>query len=159
MSTFQRPLRLADYTKVSIGDVIAAQIGTLNFDITLTQNLTFRLPSNARIVDILVDVITAYDSLTSATLSVGTAAAGTQFASGVNAKTTGRVRPTFTTAQLTAMLDVGVVDGTGTTVYATVTSVGQPTVGATKVQVLYVAPAATSWFTTSPVKLRTFARS
>lgn len=56
-----------------------------------------------------------------------------QGAGAVDAKTVGRVRPTFTAAQLAAMDDI---DG-NTSVYATVTSVGQPTAGSARVTVLY----------------------
>jgi hypothetical protein len=56
----------------------------------------------------------------------------------VNAKTAGRTRPTFSAAQLAAMDDIG----TSTTVYATVTSVGQPTAGQVRVTVVYTGGAA-----------------
>lgn len=101
---------------------------------TLTQNITFVLPKNARIVAFFIDVLTAYDSATSATLSIGSASAGTQYVSGVNAKTAGRAAPTLSAAQLLAASDIT----TNTTVYATVTSVGQPTAGSVRVTVQYV---------------------
>ncbi len=136
-STFSGPIKsgtVRQGTTANLGKAVLQQTGTLAFDATLVQNLTFYIPANCRILDILVDVITAYDSATSATLSVGTAAAGTQYASGVNAKTTGRTRPTFTTAQLTNMDSTS----TNTSVVATVTSVGQPTAGSTRITILYV---------------------
>lgn len=101
---------------------------------TLTQNITFVLPKNAQIVAFFIDVLTAYDSATSATLSIGSAPAGTQYVSGVNAKTAGRAAPTLSAAQLLAASDIT----TNTTVYATVTSVGQPTAGSVRVTVQYV---------------------
>jgi len=101
---------------------------------TLTQNITFVLPKNAHIIAFFIDVLTAYDSATSATLSIGSASAGTQYVSGVNAKTAGRAAPTLSAAQLLAASDIT----TNTTVYATVTSVGQPTAGSVRVTVLYV---------------------
>lgn len=101
---------------------------------TLTQNIIFVLPKNAHIVAFFIDVLTAYDSATSATLSIGSASAGTQYVSGVNAKTAGRAAPTLSAAQLLAASDIT----TNTTVYATVTSVGQPTAGSVRVTVQYV---------------------
>lgn len=101
---------------------------------TLTQNIIFVLPKNAQIVAFFIDVLTAYDSATSATLSIGSASAGTQYVSGVNAKTAGRAAPTLSAAQLLAASDIT----TNTTVYATVTSVGQPTAGSVRVTVQYV---------------------
>ena len=71
-------------------------------------------------------------------------AGGTEYASGVNAKTTGRTTPTFTTTQLTNMLstpvDVAAANSqqASSAVIATVTSVGQPTAGATQVTIQYI---------------------
>jgi len=117
----------------NVGLVKLTQTGTLNFDATLVQNLTFVLPANAVINDIKADVLTAFNSATSATLTVGTASAGTQYASGVNAKTAGRAAPTFSAAQLLAMSNIT----TNTSVVVTVTSVGQPTAGQVFVTVEY----------------------
>jgi len=118
----------------NIGLAVLSQTVLITFDATLVQDGTVYLPYNSQIVDIVVDVLTAYNSATTATLTVGTASAGTTYASGVNAKTAGRVRPTFTAAQLAAMDDI---DNSGTVV-ATVTSVGQPTAGQVRVTYLYV---------------------
>jgi hypothetical protein len=118
----------------NIGLAVLSQTVLIDFDATLVQNGTVYLPFGSQIVDIIVDVLTQYDSATSATLTVGTASAGTTYASGVNAKTGVRVRPTFTAAQLAAMDNIG----TNGTVVATVTSVGQPTVGQVRVTYQYV---------------------
>jgi hypothetical protein len=119
---------------VNVGLAVLSQTMLINFDATLVQNGTINLPVNSQIVNVICDVLTAYNSATSATLTVGTAAAGTQYASGVNAKTAGRTIPTFTAAQLAAMDDTGTNEG----VFATVTSVGQPTAGQVRVTVNYV---------------------
>ena len=118
----------------NIGLAVLSQTVLINFDATLVQNATVYLPYESQIVDVLVDVLTRYNSATSATISVGTASGGTQYASGVNAKTGVRVRPTFTAAQLAAMADT---ESNGAVV-ATVTSVGQPTAGQVRVTYLYV---------------------
>lgn len=135
MSTFQKPLKVRDDRGDSVGNVVVSQTALITFDADLTQEATFKLPAGAQLVDVVVDVLTAYDSATSATLTVGSASAGTQYAGSVDGKTAGRVRPTFSAAQLAAMDDIGA----NTTVYATVTSVGQPTAGQARVTVLYVA--------------------
>lgn len=138
-TTFSGPLQSGDRPAgfsggPNIGRVVLAQTMLVNRDATLVQSATVNLPFNSQIVAIYADVLTQYDSATSATLTVGTAAAGTQYVSGVNAKTGVRVIPTFTAAQLAAMAS------TGTTgpVVATVTSVGQPTVGQVRVTIEYV---------------------
>jgi hypothetical protein len=68
------------------------------------------------------------------TLTVGTAAAGTQYAGSVDAKTAGRVRPTFSAAQLAAMDDID----TNTSVVATITPVGATSAGQVRVTLVYV---------------------
>jgi hypothetical protein len=118
----------------NVGLAVLSQTVLVNRDATLVQSATINLPVNSQIVNIICDVLTAYDSATSTTLTVGTTAAGTQYASGVNARTAGRTIPTFTAAQLAAMDDIGAT----TTVVATATSVGQPTVGQVRVTVNYV---------------------
>jgi hypothetical protein len=138
-TTFSGPLisgdRPAGYPGGSnLGYVVLTQTMLINRDATLVQSASVNLPYNSQITNIFCDVLTQYDSATSATLTVGTAAAGTTYASGVNAKTGVRVTPTFTAAQLAAMASTGSVGP----VVATVTSVGQPTVGQVRVTVQYV---------------------
>lgn len=138
-TTFSGPLASGDKEAgisggPNIGLAVLAQTVTINRDATLVQNGTINLPAGAQIVEIYADVTTAYDSATSATLSVGTASGGTQYASSVNAKTGGRNQATPSAAQAAAMLNIG----TNTQVVATVTSVGQPTVGAVAVTIKYV---------------------
>lgn len=119
----------------NVGLCVLSQVATLTQNGTTAVSHQFVLPYGAQIVDILADTTTAWNSGTSDTLSVGTAAAGTQYASGVSTATTGRVRPTFTAAQLSAMSNIGA----NTSVYATVTPVGTAaTTGSTTVTILYV---------------------
>lgn len=125
-------------TATGVGTAVFSQTALINFDATLKQEAVFILPKNGQIVNAVVDVLTAYNSATSATLTLGSASAGTQYAGGVNAKTEGRAIPTFTAAQLAAMDDLG----TSTSVYATVTSVGQPTAGQVRVTLMYTGGAA-----------------
>ena len=118
----------------NIGLAVLSQTVLINFDATLVQNATVYLPYNSQILNVVVDVLTAYNSATSATLTVGTSSGATTYVSGVNAKTAARTTPTFTAAQLDAMDNIG---STGT-VTATITSVGQPTAGQVRVTYLYV---------------------
>ena len=130
------PLELGtalDNTGADTGTVLQSQTGLIAFDATLVQNLTFTVPANAQIIDFYVDVLTAYDSATSATLSAGTASGGTQYLSAINVKLAARRPNAFSAAQLAAMDDI---DG-NTSVVVTVTSVGQPTAGQARVTVVY----------------------
>ena len=97
------------------------------------------VPANVKLLEArlsaeYIDVTTAFDSATSAIITIGTAAAGTQYVGSINAKTAGRAAITFTAAQLTAMLNVG----TNTAVVITVTPVGATTAGAVTVTAFYV---------------------
>ena len=113
------------------GGTVIAQRVTLPQNSTTAVTATMVLPK-CRIVDVLFDTTTAWNSGTTATGTLGTAAAGTQIAGGVDAKTAGRARPAFTAAQLAAMALTG-----ETTLHATVTPVGATSAGSTTVTVLY----------------------
>lgn len=147
-STFSGPIksgtnRYAPYQNT--GTTVLTQQVPFTFDATLVQNATLYIPAGSKIINILVDVITAYNSATSATLTVGKTSGGTEYASGVNAKTSGRTTPTFTTTQLTNMQSTPIDVSSQTTgnngacsaVIATITSVGQPTAGTGFVTVQY----------------------
>ena len=145
-TTFSGPVRAG--TKKQ-GETNGPNLGvvTLMQETAITQNgtnavsSTLYIPAGSKIVDIIVDVLTAFDSATSAVLSVGTAAAGTQYAGSVDVKTaTGRIIPTFTAAQLAAMSNVsvlGVADPTPAPVVVTVTPTGATTAGYVRVTVIY----------------------
>ena len=144
-TTFSGPLisgdRPAGYPGgPNLGTAVLTQTMLINRDATLVQNASINLPYNSQIINIVCDVLTQYDSATSATLTIGTTSGGTTYASGVNAKTAARTTPTFTAAQLASMAS------TGTTgpVVATVTSVGQPTVGQVRVTVNYTQTASST---------------
>ena len=123
-----------DNTGADTGTVTLAQTALINFDTTLVQNATLALPANAQIVDFYVDVLTAFDSATSATLSAGLTSGGTEYLNAINVKTAARRPNAYSAAQLAAMDGIGA----NTSLVATVTSVGQPTAGQVRVTVLYV---------------------
>jgi len=121
-----------------IGTVVLQQDVTLTHNGTNTVDQTLLLPGGAQIIDIISDTTTAWNSATSDTLSVGLTSGGTDYASGVDVKAgAARIRPTFTTTQLTNMLNIG----TGSpqiTIHATVTPVGSAAAGVTTVTILYL---------------------
>ena len=114
---------------------------TIGYDATLTQAATLYVPAGSYITAFDVDVLTAYNSATSATLKIGNAAAGSQYVSSVDCKTaTGRIAITYTAAQLAAMSGqsvLGVASATLAPVVITIVSVGQPTAGFVNVTVKY----------------------
>ncbi len=144
-TTFSGPVRAGT---LKSGETNGPNLGvvTLMQETSITQNSTtavsstLYIPAGSKITDIIVDVLTAFNSATSATLTVGTAAAGTQYAGSVDAKTAGRVRPTFTAAQLAAMSNVsttGTAAPTTAPVVVTITPVGATSAGYVRVTILY----------------------
>jgi hypothetical protein len=101
--------------------------GSDNVDSTLT------LPANAQILVFYTDTLTAWDSVTSAGLTVGNTAGGTEYCASVDVKSAGREAPTLTDAQLAAMDDIG----SNTTVHIRVAQVGNTTAGQARVTCLY----------------------
>jgi hypothetical protein len=124
------------------GNAVLDQAVAVSYDATLVQSSTFYIPAGSRILNFTADVLTAYNSATSATLSVGITAGGTEYVASVNVKAaTGRIAITFTAAQLAAMNGTSIVGAAAAiagTVIATVTSVGQPTAGYVVVNCNYV---------------------
>lgn len=134
LSTFTQK---ADGTATGFTDqgfCVMSQSTTITQNSTTAVSSTMYLPQGSQIVSFFIDVTTAYDSVTSATLTIGTAAAGTQYVGGVNAKTAGRAAPTLTAAQLTAFANIGATPA----VVTTVTPVGATTAGAVRITAFYV---------------------
>jgi hypothetical protein len=129
------------------GTTVLRQIQTIPFNTTLTSTVTNYLPAGCSILNIVVDTLVAFDSATTAILSVGKTAGGTEYASAVNAKILARQTPTFTAAQLLAMqsttLDVSALitgEAACSAIVTTITSVGQPTAGSVVVTIQYTQP-------------------
>jgi len=116
------------------GLALLTQTAVITQNSTTPVSATFAIPKNTRIVTFIVDTSVAWDSATSAVLTIGTAAAGTQYVTSVDVKTAGRGTITFTAAQILAMVDTN----TNTTVVATVTPTGATTAGTTYVTMQYV---------------------
>lgn len=113
---------------VLIDHVVEAAAGSDNVDATVV------LPAGSQILQVFTDTLTAWNSVTSAGLAVGSAAGGTEYATSVDVKTDGREAPTLSAAQLAAMDDIG----TNTTVHVRVAQVGNTSAGQARVTVLYV---------------------
>ena len=122
------------------GYAVLMQTTSITQNSTTAVSSTLYIPAGAQIIDFNIDVLTAFNSATSATLSIGTAAAGTQYVSSVNAKTAGRASITFSAAQLAAMSGVtvlGVTAATSAPVVVTVTPVGATSAGYLEVTIIY----------------------
>ena len=122
------------------GYVTLIQTTSITKNSTNAVSSTMYVPAGGQIIDFNIDVMTAFDSATSATLTIGTSAGGTQYVSGINAKTTGRATITYTAAQLAAMSGVtvlGVTAAVSAPVVVTVTPVGATTAGYLEVTIIY----------------------
>lgn len=145
-TTFSGPVRsgtlkTGETNGPNLGVAVLMQETAITQNSTNAVSSTLYIPAGSKIVNIVVDVLTAFNSGTSAVLSVGTAAGGTQYASGVDVKTaTGRITPTFTAAQLAAMSNVtvlGVAAPTTAPVVVTVTPTGATSAGYVRVTLVY----------------------
>ncbi len=137
-TTFSGPVRSGttrEGATANLGLCVLSQTALMTQNSTNVVDATFYLPANAQILDFNFDVLTAFNSATSATLSAGTSSGGTQYASGVDVKTaTGRIAPTLTAAQLTNMSDVT----TNTSLVVSITPVGATSAGSVRVTIIYV---------------------
>ena len=124
------------------GFAVLTQSTSITQNSTTAVSSTLYIPAGSEIIDFNIDVLTAFNSATSATLSIGLTAGGTEYVSGVNVKAaTVRTAPTFSAAQLAAMNGVsvlGVAAPTTAPVVVTVTPVGATSAGYVVVTVLYV---------------------
>ncbi len=124
------------------GNVVLTQSVTLAQNSTNAVSATMYIPAGARISNFHVDVLTAFNSGSSATLSAGITAGGTEYVSGVNVKAaTGRIAITFTAAQLAAMYGVsvlGVAAPTTAPVVVTITPSGATSAGFVVVTMTYI---------------------
>ena len=144
-TTFSGPVRsgtlkTGETNGPNLGFAVLEQETSITQNSTTAVSSTLYIPVGAKLIDILVDTLTAFNSATTAVLSVGITAGGTEYASGVDVKTAGRVRPTFTAAQLAAMSNVtvlGVAAPTTAPVVVTVTPTGATSAGYVRVTHVY----------------------
>lgn len=131
------PVMTGTKAGVDVGTCVLTQQVTLNQNSTTAVSATVNLPGGSQLIDILVDPLTAWNSVTSASLTIGSAAAGTQFSAGIDVKAaTARTRPTFTPTQLALMNNIGTTSQS-MPVVATVTVVGATSAGQTLVTYIY----------------------
>jgi hypothetical protein len=119
----------AVFTQTKLIDFVAeAGGGNDNIDTTIV------IPAGSAIISIFADTLTAWDSATSATLSIGTTAGGQEFMDNTDVKSNGRETTAPTAADLALWDDVG----TSNTLNIRVAQVGNTTAGQLRVTVLYV---------------------
>jgi hypothetical protein len=118
---------------VGVGTAVFTQTVTLQAATAANVDASFLIPKGARILGFNADSSVAWTA-TTASLTVGQSAGGTEYVTGFDVKTITR-GPTaaYTAAQLGAMDNVGA----NTTVYVRVASTGANATGTTKVTIQY----------------------
>jgi len=94
------------------GFVVMSQTTTVTTAAAGTAtSATITLPASSQIIDLVadmvVDEVVGAGTATTIPMTIGTAAAGTQYVSSTNVFAGGRIALTFTAAQLLAMSDIG----------------------------------------------------
>jgi hypothetical protein len=94
------------------GFVVVSQTTTVTTASAGTAtSATITIPASSQIIDFIVDTVqneaVGGGSATAIAMTIGTAAAGTQYVSSTDVFAGGRIALTFTAAQLAAMADVG----------------------------------------------------
>ena len=120
----------SEYTDV--GYAVLTQQATIQAGGGATDDANLVLPANSEVLDILFDTTVAHTAATF-TVAAGITAGGTEYASATDVKAAGRVRPTFTAAQLAAINNIS----TNTTVYFQSAAGTPTTTGTTVCKVLY----------------------
>ena len=103
------------------GYVVVSQTGTVTTAAAGTAtSVSFTIPAYSQIINFIVDgvlvAVPGAGTATAAPITIGTAAAGTQYLSATDAIAGGRIALAFTAAQTAAMASIGAT----TTVVATV---------------------------------------
>lgn len=101
-TTFSGPIRAGNirYNQYKdVGNVVLNQNITFDFSAgdTVTGTKILYLPAGSRIVDVQALVITAYNAGTSSVVSIGKAAAGTEYVTTLTVSTAGFIAPTTIT--------------------------------------------------------------
>lgn len=143
MSVFSHPLEVqSPRDRSTLADkgqgVLAQAFGTITVNGDNAVSSTIYLPKNSRIHGFIVCNDVVSDAGTSATLTVGTSAGGTQYLTAVNVKAAAGLIPLTATHVTGTQSANWKTVGTNTTMVATVTVAGTtPTTGTHNVTVLY----------------------
>lgn len=122
----------------NVGYAVFSQTTVLNFTLEAGAGSddvdgSITIPVGAQIHSINVDTLTAWDSVTSASLTIGTTAGGAEFYDATDVKSAGREATALSAADLALWDDVGSTN----TLNIRVAQVGDTTAGQVRVTVLY----------------------
>lgn len=138
-TTFSGPVKAGTVREgagQNTGKVVLSQTATFTFADTGSFATSIILPAGAQIVQFHVDVDTAWDSVTSDALEIGTSGDADAYGDVADLQTAGRTTASVDATQAAAIDDIGTSD---VTVYLTITSVGGSlSQGSARITALYV---------------------
>jgi len=120
----------------NVGSVVMTQAANVVFGDDGTTTTIATLPANSQIIEIYVDVTTAFDAGTTNTLDLGDGSTADQFADALDVSSAARLLATSDVSQIPNLIDIGASD---VQVVATYNQTGSAaTAGAATVTVVYV---------------------
>ncbi|MHC4537300.1 MAG: hypothetical protein ACYS6K_25455 [Planctomycetota bacterium] len=137
-TTFSGPVQagtVKDNASANVGGVVLTQTATFAYTDTGAFATTIILPAGAQIIDQIVDITTAWNSVTSDALEIGTLADPDAFGDVADLQTAGRTVVDPDATQCGDIDDIGTSD---VTVYLKITSAGGSlSAGAARVTITY----------------------
>lgn len=91
------------------GSPVLTQSATLAYTDTSAKNL-FKLPAGAKIISVILDVVTAFNAGTTNVIDIGTSADGALYVNDAAAGTTGHFTCTLVAGNLASIINVGTSD-------------------------------------------------
>lgn len=123
-----------DGAAANMGAVTAVQSNTVAYGADASVTTICIVPAGAQIIDINIDVTTAFNAATTNTIKIGTASGGAQLATASSVSAAGRIS-LATTGVYSAWANVGTTDAT---IYATYNQTGTAaSAGAARITVVY----------------------
>lgn len=120
----------------NVGNAVLSQTGTIAYTDDGTAVTIAVLPKNSQIIEVQVDVTTAFNGSTTDLLDIGKTGAANHFADNLDVSSAGRILGTSDVSQLANYATVGTSD---IDVIATYTdTAGDASAGAARITVLYV---------------------
>ena len=135
MTTFKQPLRVGDKSENSVGMAVLAQVTTQSY--AEASKVLARLPRPYQVIDIQVDILTAFNAATTNTLDLGVTGDLDRYADNLSLTAAGRVLATSDVSELSGLVDT-TDDGGTTEIIGTYAQTGTAaTAGLARITVLY----------------------
>lgn len=137
-TTFSGPVQagtIREGASANLGGVVLTQTATFTFADTGTTATSIILPANSQIIDMHVDMFTAFDSATSDAMEIGDGSDPDIYGDIINLQQTGRLITSVDGTQIAAIDAIGTSD---VTINITINSVGGGlSAGSGRLTVLY----------------------